>query len=597
MQRLVFLFDIRRQDLLVMLPRIVATPVDGLTDDDPWVVVAEDAGILLVTLRIRTDLTVFDIVMRESGVVEHDAMLTLHAFLHRVERFVAQSFLQADAGHGAPALTLDEDLAFAVLVTTNLVTVEVVGAKEPVTIPAEFLHGLTHVVDCLVHALSLCGLSEMTAEGGIVASRDDEQSGDHQALSLRALTVVLRGLEALVRIPGEAVEVQTVVPVGTPDERQAVWAEVVEDMIEGDGKMFEERLLRAFLIVKRHHLVEDRVVARLLDISDRSEDEPARVVVESAADIVVAALRQRLVLVVTAAVGELCRSDVDDTLARPLGDEVDEADEILVGVAEAHTTADATLEERGGTTHAERHHALVLVPDIHHTVELVVARLSAEDAKEAGPITVQLGKSFVHLLHSVVSIDDGVCLLFVDDVVETVLATVVTVLVNPFTVLLFLDIAEDEDKVAVLTRLERDVYLMDGDRAPAVRHGVAAVTLSHGVGHALLRIETDEGLAVGVEALDRTVDMIESVMVTTLPVFGLMVDRRPLDLHLSRGEVALEVLHIRGSVPQAPLLEREHRQMLLLLTVIREGHTLHLAVGMERHEEEDRKPRRRPCCP
>ena len=291
---------------------------------------------------------------------------------------------------------------------------------------------------------------------------------------------------------------------------------------------------------------------------------------------------------VATTVGELCRGDVDDTLTGTLGDEMDETDEILVGVAEAHATADATLEERSRTTHAERHHALVLVPDVHHTVELVVARLCTEDTQKVCPITIEFSKSLIYLLYGVVGIDDGVCFLFIYDVVETVFRTVVTVLVDPFAILLLLDIAKDEDEVTMLARSQRDVYLMGSDRAPAMSHGVAAVTFSHGVGHTLLRIETDEGLTVRVEAVDRTVDMIEGIMVSALTVFGLVIDRRAFNLHLTGREVALEVLHVRGRIPQAPLLEREDGQMFLLLTVVRKCHALHLTVGMERHKEEDR---------
>ena len=46
-------------------------------------------------------------------------------------------------------------------------------------------------------------------------------------------------------------------------------------------------------------------------------------------------------------------------------------------------------------------------------------------------------------------------------------------------------------------------------------------------------VEAYEGLTVSVEALDRRVHMIESIMVTTLTVLGLMIDGATLDLHLA----------------------------------------------------------------
>ena len=57
------------------------------------------------------------------------------------------------------------------------------------------------------------------------------------------------------------------------------------------------------LVVEGHLLVEDREVAGLLDVGGGARDQPQRVVVEAAADVVVAALGERLVLVVGAAVG------------------------------------------------------------------------------------------------------------------------------------------------------------------------------------------------------------------------------------------------------------------------------------------------------
>ena len=84
--------------------------------------------------------------------------------------------------------------------------------------------------------------------------------------------------------------------------------------------------------------------ARLLEVGGDGEDQPQRVVVEAGADGVVAALGQRLVLVVGAAGRELGGGDVEDPLARPVRNHVHEAEQVLVRVAEAHAPADAGLE-------------------------------------------------------------------------------------------------------------------------------------------------------------------------------------------------------------------------------------------------------------
>ena len=52
---------------------------------------------------------------------------------------------------------------------------------------------------------------------------------------------------------------------------------------------------------------------------------------------------------VAATIGELCRSDVDDTLTRTWRYLMYKAHKILVGITEAHATTYATLEEAGTT--------------------------------------------------------------------------------------------------------------------------------------------------------------------------------------------------------------------------------------------------------
>ena len=179
--------------------------------------------------------------------------------------------------------------------------------------------------------------------------------------------------------------------------------------------MFEECHLSTFLIVKRHHFIENSEVARLLQIGHRSEDEPAWVVVESASDVVVATLGQWLVLVIAAAVGELRRGNVDDALTGSRWYLVDEAHKVLVGVAEAHSPSYAALEEAGASREVEGHHALVLVPDVHHAIELVVARAYVIYTEQTVPVFLQLAESLVYLFRCVETIDELMGLLFIDN--------------------------------------------------------------------------------------------------------------------------------------------------------------------------------------
>ena len=121
---------------------------------------------------------------------------------------------------------------------------------------------------------------------------------------------------------------------------------MVGDVAERDAEMFQERHLGARLVVPGNGFGEDGEVGRFLQICHGAEYEPQRVVVEASADVVVSAARQRLVLVVAAAVGELCGCNVEYALAGTLGNLMYESHEVLIAVAESHASSHAAFEER-----------------------------------------------------------------------------------------------------------------------------------------------------------------------------------------------------------------------------------------------------------
>jgi len=428
-----------------------------------------------------------------------------------------------------------------------------------------FLYSLDHRIYSLLHTGSLVGLTDLLTECHIVLAGDYEETCDHQALSLRAFRHVLGGLEALIRIPREAVQVQTVVPVGTTNQRQHVRTKVVDDMI------------RTRLIVEGHHLIEDREVACLLDISHGTEDKPAGVIVETAADIVVTTLGQGLVLVVATTIRELCRSDVDDALTSTWRYLMNKAHEVLIGITEAHATTYTTLEETCTAREVKGDHALVLVPDVHHAVELVVACLHLIDVQQCIPVLAEGCKSLIHLLGGVELGDEGMRLLLVDHLRCLKLL-----------ILFILDITQQEDEVLALTGLEGYFDIVRSNRTPTMGMRVAGLTLHDCIGISKLVIKTNEGLTVGIEALDRGIHMIESVVVTTLTILGLMIDRRSFDFHFTRREVTLEVLHVGSSIPETPLLEREELQLLHFGRLVLQCELLYLSPLLQGHKEEYR---------
>jgi len=80
-------------------------------------------------------------------------------------------------------------------------------------------------------------------EGGEIARGVKEEASDHDRLGDIALADVGGGLERLVGLAGEAVEVEAVVPVGAADERQAVRAAVAARVGDRDLEVLEKRRL------------------------------------------------------------------------------------------------------------------------------------------------------------------------------------------------------------------------------------------------------------------------------------------------------------------------------------------------------------------
>ena len=76
-------------------------------------------------------------------------------------------------------------------------------------------------------------------------------------------------------------------------------------------------------------------------------------------------------------------------------------------------------------------------------------------------------------------------------------------------------------------------------------------------------------------------------MVTAFFILSLVVDDGAVNLYLTGGEVALEVLHISGCVPEAPLLEAEEFEFTDTGGGIGEGEFLDLSPCLEGYEEQD----------
>ena len=138
--------------------------------------------------------------------------------------------------------------------------------------------------------------------------------------------------------------------------------------------MIHQRSSYAHIVVERNHLGQDGGITGLSYVSTGTCNEPQRIIIEATADIGVTLLGQRLVLMVSAAVLELSGSNIDDTFSCSIRDQMYEAEQILAGITEAHTTADSGLVIRSGTGHVKGYHTLILIPGVDHTVYFFIGR-------------------------------------------------------------------------------------------------------------------------------------------------------------------------------------------------------------------------------
>ena len=416
-------------------------PDHGFGTADPRIVVAEDACVFLVARGIAGNFAQLQMIPRVSGLQQYNAVLRVELVFYALQSGLGFAGFYADTRHNAHTLRFNEDFAFLAHLAANDFTVGIVGAAEPLAVPTGGQRGVFHGGGFGAYLGSFLGATDLVQNFGKGVAVFDIHTGNKDALGNGSFAGT-GGLEAFARLLAETVQVQAVIPVGTPDQRQTVRTLVGAQIAEAAAQMLQQRLGKAVIVVKIDLLVQNGVVTRFAQIGVHGGDQPQRVIVEAGANVHIALFRQRLVLVVGAAVGELGGGNVQDALPRAGGDQMHKPQKVLAGITEAHTAAGAALIIAGGAAHIKGDHTLVLVPDIDHTVELFVAALDRVGGQKPVPVRVQLGKGFIYL--RVCGIAGSHCLRagLVDDAGRC-----------PFFILRVFDIAQQEDQAAALARL------------------------------------------------------------------------------------------------------------------------------------------------
>src|ERR1019366_7179891 len=122
-------------------PRVIVVGAVSITDarfadDDPRIVVTEDACVFLVARRVRGDLAEFEVILRVSRLLQNDAMFGGEQLARGFEGSHRESILDADAGEGTEPLRFNEDLALCIFLGADLAAEIVVGTDKPLAIPS-----------------------------------------------------------------------------------------------------------------------------------------------------------------------------------------------------------------------------------------------------------------------------------------------------------------------------------------------------------------------------------------------------------------------------------------------------------------------------
>ncbi len=558
-------------DLGVDLECSVAATDNGLSNGDPGVVVAEDTCIFLISGRIGGNLTEVEVIGLIGRLLENDTVLGVKSLLDRIKSLLCVTFLYADTCKYAEALGLNEDLTFLTLGGADLIAECIVSAEEPVAVPAILKNSLVHLVD---FSLSSCGLFVETLElahFNIVLADSNKLTCDKYRFSHAAL-IASGGLEGLAGSLGEAVEVEAVVPVSTTDEGETVRSEVVYNVVKGSLQVVDKGLRSGGIGIERGHVIENVDITGLLDVSGNTEGKPHGVIVEAVACVTVALLGKGLILMVSRAVLKLNGSNINNSLACILGNEVDKACEVLAGITEAHAATDAAFKVRSRTGHIKCNHALILVPDVDHTCKLFVLALYLIAGEEVYPVFLKLCKSSVKLLCGIKLSKHFVSRLLVDNVE-----------CFPLVVLVVLAVAETENVFLGLAGLKLNSETVRADRCPAACDGVTGLALKNSIGLTETVVKTEEGLAVGIKALDGSIYGEDSVVVSSLSVLSLVINGAADNLNFTDGEVSLEVGHIIVCVPETELNEAEKLKALLCVGSVCKGNLVKLAGAAHRY--------------
>ena len=127
---------------------------------------------------------------------------------------------------------------------------------------------------------------------------------------------------------------------------------------------------------------------------------------------------------------------------------------------------------------------------------------------------------------------------------------------------------------------------MGSDGRPAISNRVARLALKYSLRICKIIVNASHKcLTVGIKTVDRLIYGVESKVISSFLIFGLVVNCAALDLYLTCVEVSLEVGAVVLSVPKAPLNEGEKLESLLFAALVLENYLLNFTCEVLRNKE------------
>ena len=351
-------------------------------------------------------------------------------------------------------------------------------------------------------------------------------------------------------------------------------AKIVDSKVDAAAHVLQQRHFRAGHVVEGGGVLQNGEISRFLHIGADRAHQPQGIVIEAAANVIVAPLGQGLVLMVGGAVGKLDGGDVNDPLPCPVGNNVHEAVKILTGIPEAHAPSGAGLVIGSGAAHIEGDHALILMPDVHHPVQLLVIRPQLIIAQQAVPVAGQFCKGIVHgrkirkfaanPLGRVLADDTGSNKLLISGVFA---------------------IAQGEGGTPALTGGQGHFQPVAADGIPADDFGGCAPLLPDQLGVRPVAHVTQEGVPVRVPAGGGPVHAVEGIVIPPLPVLGFMINNAVLHFGFGNIQISLIILAVVHRVPQAPFHDAPDMDGLGFHSFVGQSQVMELAVFPHGHKE------------